>query len=55
MLDAMPRKVGSCLTLYSVDANHNAMHLDFIIDRTTKEGTSDTALGSPVLKLSKVL
>lgn len=32
-------KVSSYLTLYSVDENHNAMHLDFIIDQTTKEGT----------------
>lgn len=34
-----PGKVSSYLTLCSVDENHNAMHLDFIIDQTTKEGT----------------
>lgn len=36
VLDDMPGKVRSYLTLYSVDENHSAMHLDFIIDQTAK-------------------
>lgn len=55
VLDDMPRKVSSYLTLYSVDENHNAMHLDFIIDQTTKQGTYRKALGLPGLKFSGLL
>lgn len=51
----MPWKVSSYLTPYSVDENHNAMHLGFIIDQTTKEGTYHKALGFPGLKFSKLL
>jgi len=55
VLDDTPGKVSSYLTLYSVDENHNAMHLDFIMDQTTEEGTYHKALVLRVLKFSKLL